>query len=171
MVLVISLLLLVSLLISALCTALPEDYLSQLASWIDRFRPVASVWLGPIVYTVVFALLFKTLPQATTVWCGVWPGALTTALLFWMGSYVIRIYLANNMLASPYGASSSMILFLLWTYYSAWIILFVARFAFEYAQQIGAPIQPAASMCFISDRQQKPEKARQCQRKPLAELC
>jgi membrane protein len=147
-VLITSVLLVGSLFLSALWTALPEHYLAGQNPVLDRLMQVTRIWSAPLTYTALFILIFKTLPQATIRWRDVLVGALVTALLFWLGAYVIRLYLVLGLETSIYGAAGSLVVFLLWIYYSAWIILFGAKFTQVYAHTYGAPIIPHAAMTF-----------------------
>jgi membrane protein len=147
-VLITSVLLVGSLFLSALWTALPEHYLAGQSLVFDRLMQATRIWSAPLTYTALFILVFKTLPQATIRWRDVWVGALVTALLFWLGAYVIRLYLVLGLETSIYGAAGSLVIFLLWIYYSAWIILFGAKFTQVYATAYGVPIVPHATMVF-----------------------
>jgi membrane protein len=92
--------------------------------------------------TVIFGLLFKVLPDAKIRWRHVWVGALVTTLLFTLGKYLIGFYLGNSSFNSAYGAAGSMVIILLWVYYSTVIFLFGAELTQVYARFSGAAIQP-----------------------------
>ena len=92
--------------------------------------------------TVIFGLLFKVLPDATIKWKDVWVGALVTTLLFTLGKYLIGFYLGNSSFNSAYGAAGSLVIILLWVYYSTVIFLFGAELTSVYAKYAGAPIRP-----------------------------
>ncbi len=92
--------------------------------------------------TVIFGLLFKVLPDARIKWRNVWVGALITTLLFTLGKYLIGFYLGNSSFNSAYGAAGSLVIILLWVYYSTVIFLFGAEFTSVYAKFSGAPVQP-----------------------------
>lgn len=92
--------------------------------------------------TVIFGLLFKVLPDARIRWRHVWIGALITTLLFTLGKYLIGFYLGNSTFNSAYGAAGSLVIILLWVYYSTVIFLFGAEFTSVYAKFSGAAIQP-----------------------------
>jgi membrane protein len=81
------------------------------------------------VVTVVFALIFKVLPDVTVAWRDVWVGAIATAVLFVIGEGIISVYLAKAGVASGYGAAGSLLVTLLWIYYSAMILLFGAEYS------------------------------------------
>jgi membrane protein len=92
--------------------------------------------------TVIFGLLFKILPDAKIKWQHVWVGAFITTLLFTLGKYLIGFYLGNSTFNSAYGAAGSLVIILLWVYYSTVIFLFGAEFTSVYAKFSGAAIQP-----------------------------
>ncbi len=86
-----------------------------------------------IVITLLFALIFKLIPDATIPWRDVWMGAAVTSLLFTVGKVVIGFYLGHSALTSAYGAAASLVVFLIWIYYSAQILLFGAEITHVYA--------------------------------------
>lgn len=92
--------------------------------------------------TVIFGLLFKVLPDAKIRWRHVWVGSLITTLLFTLGKYLIGFYLGNSSFNSAYGAAGSLVIILLWVYYSTVIFLFGAELTQVYAKFSGAAIQP-----------------------------
>ncbi len=94
------------------------------------------------VITVLFALIFKFLPDAEIAWRDVWLGAFVTAVLFSLGKFLIGLYLGNSAVGSSFGAAGSLVLLLLWIYYSAQILLFGAEFTQVYANQFGSKIVP-----------------------------
>jgi membrane protein len=92
------------------------------------------------VITVLFALIYKILPDAKIDWADVWTGSAITALLFVVGQALIGIYLARSGTASAYGAAGSLLILLLWIYYSAMTLLFGAEFTKVYAKRRGKAI-------------------------------
>ena len=94
------------------------------------------------IITVIFGLLFKVLPDAKIRWRDVWVGALITTLLFTLGKYLIGFYLGNSSFNSAYGAAGSLVIILLWVYYSTVILLFGAELTQVYAKFKGTAIQP-----------------------------
>lgn len=89
------------------------------------------------VTVLLFALIFKVLPDAVVSWRDVWPGAIITAVLFVVGNVMISLYLAHLALASAYGAVGSLLAILLWVYYSTMLLLFGAEFTKVYAARHG----------------------------------
>lgn len=94
------------------------------------------------VVTVLFAVIFKVLPDARMAWRHVWVGSMTTALLFMLGKFAIGFYLGNSNVGSTYGAAGSIVILLLWVYYSSAILYFGAAFTRQYVQQRGERILP-----------------------------
>jgi membrane protein len=84
-------------------------------------------------FVLVFALIYREVPDVRIAWGDVWPGALVTALLFSAGKYLIGLYLGHSGATSAYGAAGSLVLVLLWVYYSSQIFLFGAEFTRVYA--------------------------------------
>jgi membrane protein len=81
-----------------------------------------------VVTGVLFALIFRYLPDCPVDWEDVWIGAALTALLFLIGKYLIGLYLAHGSVASAYGAAGSLVIILVWVYYASQILLFGAHF-------------------------------------------
>lgn len=102
--------------------------------WIDLAVSV-------LLLTVLFALTYKILPAAKIVWRDVWIGALMTAVLFAGGKWVIGMYLSYSGVSSAYGAAGSLIVILLWAYYSAQVFLFGAEFTHVFAQRRSAELE------------------------------
>lgn len=92
---------------------------------------------------VLFAMIFKFVPDAKIHWRDVWIGGVLTAVFFLVGKWALGIYLASGAAASAYGAASSLITLLLWVYYSAQILLFGAEFTQVYADQCGSRVVPS----------------------------
>jgi membrane protein len=89
------------------------------------------------VITLLFALIYKVLPDVKLSWREVWVGALVTAGLFSIGKLVIGLYLGTANIATTYGAAGSVVVILVWVYYSAQIILLGAEFTRAYVEQFG----------------------------------
>lgn len=94
------------------------------------------------VTTVLFAVIFKVLPDAKMKWKDVWPGAIATSLLFLLGKFAISLYISKSNLGSTYGAAGSLAVIFVWIYYSAIILYFGAEFTKAYAVNKGARIVP-----------------------------
>jgi membrane protein len=105
-----------------------------------------------VLMVVLFAAIYKVLPDVRISWKDVWIGATITALLMALGRYLITLYLANSSLRSVYGAAGSLVMFLLWVYYSAQIFLFGAEFTQVYARRYGSKILPARGAVWRAGR-------------------
>jgi membrane protein len=95
------------------------------------------------VVVLLFAMIYKFLPDAKIRWRDVWIGAVMTALFFGLGKWALGLYLGSGAASSAYGAASSLITLLLWIYYSSQILLFGAEFTQVYANQAGRRVQPS----------------------------
>ncbi|MRG43763.1 YihY family inner membrane protein [Chitinophaga sp. SYP-B3965] len=95
-----------------------------------------------ITITALFAVVFKVLPDAKIKWRHVWVGAMTTTVLFMLGKFAIGFYLGSSSIGSTYGAAGSLVILLVWVYYSAAILYFGAAFTRQYVQQKGERIYP-----------------------------
>jgi membrane protein len=140
----IAFLLLISLLVNAALAAVSkvlERYVPDTATLLLLAGFVVSM----LVVTVLFAAIFKILPDAHIAWGDVWVGALATSLLFTLGKFLIGLYLGRSSFASIYGAAGSLVALLLWIYYSAQVFLLGAEFTQVYARRWGSRILPARS--------------------------
>jgi membrane protein len=95
-----------------------------------------------LVVVLLFAMIFRYLPDAKIAWRDVWVGATLTAVLFALGKFVLGLYLGSGAAGSAYGAASSLITLLLWIYYAAQILLFGAEFTQVYANTYGTRVEP-----------------------------
>src|SRR5205085_11031377 len=95
-----------------------------------------------VIVVVLFAMIFKYLPDVKVQWQDVWVGSAMTALLFVIGKWALGLYLGSGAAASAYGAASSLITLLLWIYYSSQILLFGAEFTQVYAACAGRAFVP-----------------------------
>lgn len=110
-----------------------------------------------LVITLVFALIFKILPDAVVQWKDVWIGAAFTTLLFVSGKFLMGFYLGSSALGSVYGAAGSLVLLLLWVFFSAIIALLGAQFTFVYARERGRDITPKKHAVFIEQVEKEKE--------------
>ncbi|HET6597243.1 MAG TPA: YihY/virulence factor BrkB family protein [Anaerolineales bacterium] len=137
MILGIGFLLLVSLVVTAGLSATQETF-GEAFPIPEFVLQILNLVISLGVITVLFALIFKFLPDARIGWRDVWMGALVTSLLFSLGKTVIGLYLGNSAVGSTFGAAGSLVLLLLWIYYSAQILFFGAEFTQVYANQYGS---------------------------------
>jgi len=145
MVFVIGFLLLVSLVLSAGIAAAAKFFREYLPASGGLWE-LTNSGLSFFVVTILFALIFRVLPDTRIAWRDVWVGAGITALLFTVGKFLIGLYLGQAAVASSYGAAGSLIIILLWTFYSAQILFFGAEFTQVFARRHGthqAPPLPA----------------------------
>ena len=143
MVLVIGFLLLTSLLLTTAFAAL-SGYFEKLVGVPVFFGVLVGLGVSISLDTVLFAFIFKVLPDAEIEWRNVWTGAAGTALLFELGKFGLGIYLGRESTASSFGAAGSVVLLLLWVYYASAILMFGAEFTRAYARATGYEIKPAA---------------------------
>jgi len=137
MVLVLAFLLLVSLVVSA-ALAMLERYMHGFLGSSAVVLAMTSSFISFGVIACMFAVIYKTLPDAPLSWRDVWIGAAFTAGLFSLGKYAIGLYLGNSGVASSFGAAGSLIALLLWVYYSAQIFFLGAEFTRQYALWFGS---------------------------------
>jgi membrane protein len=99
--------------------------------------------LSFIVVAVLFALIFKILPDVKIAWSDVWIGAAATSALFLIGKFLIGVYLGRSAVASSYGAAGPVIVLVVWVYYSAQILFLGAEFTQVYANRYGSRLTPS----------------------------
>ena len=150
MVLFMGVLLLAALALNAVAATLGSfftEYLPDLANintYVTRF-------ITPIIMFMLFSTLFKMLPEARVAWRDVWLGAAVTTLLFLLGIYIIGIYLGLTDVGSVYGAAGSLIVVLVWIYYSTQILMFGAEFTKVYANSHGRRIVPRRTATSLAE--------------------
>lgn len=128
LILAIGFLMLVSLAASAALAAF-SDYLDRKMPGLPTVLRILHLTMSFSFTTVLFAMMFKILPDTHVAWRDVWLGAAATALLFTLGKYLISLYIGSSKIASAYGAAGALVIVLIWVYYSAQILLFGAEFA------------------------------------------
>jgi membrane protein len=134
-------LLLVSLVISALISGL-QNYMNHWLPGIPWVWQTANAVSSFVVIAILFAMIYKFLPDVVISWKDVWTGAAVTAVLFTGGKYAIGIYLGRTATTSAFGAAGSLVVLLFWVYYSALISFLGAEFTQVYARRYGPGIQP-----------------------------
>jgi membrane protein len=135
-------LLLTSLLVSAGLAAV-HTYMGNAFPGVFVLWEALNVIVSLAVITLLFAMVYKVLPDVKLAWGDVWVGALVTAGLFTVGKLLIGLYLGTSSIASTYGAAGSVIVILVWVYYSAQIVLLGAEFTREYVAVFGRRPAPA----------------------------
>jgi membrane protein len=137
MILGIGFLLTVSLAFSAGLAALSKWLDPHATGWVT-VENTSEVTLGVLLATAVFAMIYKSMPRVRIHWKDVWVGAIVTSLLFIAGKALIGAYLGRSGISSHFGVSASLIIVLLWVYYSAQIFLFGAEFTWVYSHKFGS---------------------------------
>ena len=145
-------LLLVSLVVSAALAALSGWMQTFMTEW-KALLFVVDIVLGLGTATVLFAMIYKFLPHQSIAWGDVWTGALVTAVLFAAGKALISIYLSKSAFLSGYGAAGSLLVLLLWIYYSAQIFLLGAEFTRIFAYAHGSRLQNPSNVPRAAVRQ------------------
>lgn len=142
-------LLIVTLIVNGVLVALNDILKSYFPDFTIVLFNGINIVVSFLVITVLFGVIFKVLPDAKIAWKDVRAGAFFTACLFMLGRYVIGLYIVTTGAGSPYGAAGSIIIILLWVYYTAAILYFGAEFTRAYANANGAQIVPAEYAVFI----------------------
>lgn len=135
-------LLLVSLGVSAIIEALMNSFQAKYPGVAVMFVYIINLLLTLGITTLIFAVIFKVLPDANIKWRDVIAGAIATAILFMIGKLGISFYIGKANIGSTYGAAGSLVILLLWVYYSAIILYFGAEFTKAYAIKYGDAIHP-----------------------------
>jgi membrane protein len=141
-VLALGLILLVSLVLSAILAAL-YDRIADLLPGAPVLWEVANAVVTVIVVTLLIAALFKFVPDAHIAWRDTWIGAFATALLLIVGKFGIGMYLGQAGIGSAYGAAGSVVVLMAWVYYTSLIVLFGAALTRAVALHRGAPVRPS----------------------------
>ena len=165
MVMGVAFLLLVSLLMSA-ALAFVGSYTFH---WLQDFQILAqggNLLMSLAVFTGLFAMMFKYVPDVKIAWKDVWLGAAMTAVLFTIGKFAIGLYLGRSTFASSYGVAGSLIVLLVWVYYSAQIVFFGAEFTQVYANRYGTKIVPSDNAEPVTDEKRAQEGMTEDARRP-----
>jgi membrane protein len=148
-------LLLVSLIVSAALEAAGK-WMGGMIPAHEVIWDILDVLISLGIITLLFAMMFKLLPDVLIAWRDVWVGSFITALFFTAGKYLLGAYLGRSTLSSAYGAAGSFVVVLLWVYYSAQILLFGAASIRVYAREHGSGIKPAANAEIITCETEEP---------------
>jgi membrane protein len=143
MILVIGLLLVLSVLLS-LVLSLVTGFFQHLLPVPSFFIQVCDFALSFLLITLLFAVVYKVLPDVDIAWTDVWVGSAITAILFTLGKFLFGMYLARSTIRSAYGAASSLAIILMWVYYSAQIFFIGAELTQVYANRYGSRVKPRA---------------------------
>src|SRR5258708_14096042 len=137
MVVTIGFLMMVSLVASAALTAVGAHVVDGLPGSTLALRAIELV-ASLAVITGLFAMVYKIIPSERLAWHDVWVGAAMTSLLFWIGKYLIGLYLGKSAIASPFGAAGTLVVVIVWVYYSAQVFFLGAEFTRAYALRFGS---------------------------------
>lgn len=154
-------LLMVSLVVSAALAAIGKLWGPLFSEWEILANTID--FLATLIFTtVVFAMIYKTMPRARVDWSDVWIGAAVTSLLFTIGKLLIGLYIGKSGVTSGFGAAGSLVVVLVWVYYSAQIFLLGAEFTWAYALTFGSrkeqPVPPAAPVVPSQTTQKQPDE-------------
>jgi membrane protein len=137
MILAIGFLLIVSLVASAVLAALGRQWDPVFGAW-HALAAVINLVGGFLLVATMFGLIYKVMPRTRVLWRDVWIGALLAALLFTLGRSLIGAYIGRSGIASGFGAAGSLVVVLVWVYFSAQILLIGAEFTYVYANTFGS---------------------------------
>jgi membrane protein len=135
--------------LSALNRFVPPDALPGGFYWWEVINGLVSLGFS----ILLFAMVYKVLPDVHIAWRDVWIGAAVTGLLFTAGKYLLSLYLSQSSTTSAFGAAASLVVLLLWVYYSAQIFLFGAEFTRVYADRFGSQVRPTENAIRITPEQ------------------
>ncbi len=135
-------LLLVSLSVTTLIDGFSHDLQARFPGMAVIVVYIINLVLTLVIITLIFAVIFKVLPDAKIKWGDIIAGAITTAVLFMIGKFAISFYISKSNVGSTYGAAGSLVILLLWVYYSAIILYFGAEFTKAFAIKFGSAIHP-----------------------------
>jgi len=152
-------LLLVSLAVSTVVEALSKRLQQIMPDVTVIVFYIINLVVSFLVITVLFAVIFRVLPDAKIKWRDVLPGAIASAILFMLGKFLISFYISKSNVGSTYGAAGSLVILLLWVYYSSIILYFGAEFTKAYALNYGSKIYP--SDYAVAIKQVEVEKGKQ----------
>ena len=163
MILGIAFLLMVSLVMGAVIAALGKWWGGVFGDW-EALAQGVNLLVGFILTTSVFAMIYKIIPRVKVLWRDVLLGAVVTALLFTVGKILIGLYIGKSGVASGFGAAGSLVIVLVWVYYSAQIFLMGAEFTWVYAGTFGSmrgsrDVQDIASVALAADRPDIPSRS------------
>ena len=137
--------LIVSLLLDAIVSIIFTKLEFLLEAYTIRLSSIVQIVLSQAILILIFTLMYKILPDAKVRWKDTWLGALVTALLFILGKFGIGFYLGNTDLGNTYGAAGSLVILLVWVYYSVIIFLLGAQITFYIAKIYGVDVKPTSS--------------------------
>ncbi len=129
--------LLVSLIFSAALSAISQMWSTDSSEWVTLLK-ILNIVFSFVMTTAMFAMIYKFMPSAKIAWGEVWLGALITAILFTVGKLLIGLYIGTSHIASGFGVAGSLVVLLVWVYYSAQVFLLGAEFTWAYSKTYGS---------------------------------
>ncbi|RCR66652.1 YihY/virulence factor BrkB family protein [Larkinella punicea] len=150
-------LLVVSLVVNGVILALSDILTRHFPDIAVIFAQALNFIISMGVVAVLFGVIFKVLPDAKIAWRDIRWGAIFTALLFMLGRYLIGLYIETTSTGSTYGAAGSLIVILVWIYYTAAILYFGAEFTQVYAEHYGIKIEPADYAVYVEQQEKERE--------------
>jgi membrane protein len=152
-------LLMVSLLVDTILTAFTDYFTNMFSSGLILFFiDIGNFTVSFLTVTLLFAMIYKVLPDVRLSLRDVGLGSLVTALLFTFGKYLIGLYLGNSNIGAAYGAAGSVIVILVWVFYASLIFLFGAEFTQVYVRKYGGKIKPIHQALIVDPRKVKVSK-------------
>ena len=144
-------LMLVSLVLDAALVAFGEQLMNWFSGVTTVMITVLNIGVSFGIITVIFALIFKVLPDVRIRWSDVWSGAVVTALLFTLGKYLIGLYIGLTGVGDTYGAAGAVVIILVWVYYSAVILIYGAHYTHVHTRDHGSGVRPSEHAKSVPD--------------------
>jgi membrane protein len=166
MVLGVGFLLLVSLVASAALAAIGK-YMGERLPFGETVLEVLNLSVSFAVITFLFMLIFRYVPETRVPWRDVWHGAAFTAVLFSLGKFAIGLYLGKSSIASSYGAAGSLVILLVWVYYSAQILFLGAELTYVIATRAAAAAEESDSLAGAPERRRQERRGKSDRRRPM----
>ncbi len=165
MVLGIGFMLMVSLVVQSLISLLSKYIQRMLGEGSDVLFQILELIVSSGILIVLFAIIFKFLPDAKIKWRNVWRAAILTTVLFSVGKYLIGLYIGQSDFTSTYGAAASIVIIIVWINYSSWIFFIGAEYAYVYMHRKGEVIEPSDHAVKIkrTEREIKPAEQKESQ--------
>lgn len=155
LILAIGFLLLVSLLLSTALSAFSTWVMNHLSDSLNFLFKIFDICISVAIITVLFAAIYKFLPDAKVKWRYVWGGAFLTSVLFVAAKFALGFYFGKSNPASTYGAAGTIVLIMLWVSYASLILLYGAEFTKVYADKFGSPVEPSPHAVSTADEPEK----------------
>jgi membrane protein len=159
--------LLVSLIVNSILDLIGQQLLRLIPGIAVYLAYGINLFITFITISTLFATIFKVLPDARIEWRDVIIGSVTTSLLFMLGKFAIGYYLGKTHISTTYGAAGSVVIILLWVYYSACILYYGASFTRVYAKRTGRNIYPNEYAVWIQEIELENKASLQVQEKPV----